>query len=148
MTALLPPAGSAGCSLPPAAGLARLTAGLGGKAATASVALPKVNLATHQQMNGLLAGLGMGIAFGPAADFTGLSPAAGYISIVEHAATLQVAERGTVGSAATGVGIAPSSLQITSGPQIDFDRPYLMLVTDTSTGEPLFFARVVNPSAA
>ena len=29
--------------------------------------------------------------------------------------------------------------------QVVFDRPYLMLVTDTATGEPLFMARVANP---
>jgi serpin B len=145
MTALLPPAGSTGCPLPPAAGLARLTAGLAGHGATANVALPKVNLATHQRMNNLLAGLGMGIAFGPDADFGGLSPAASNISIVEHAATLEVGERGTVGSAATGVGSMPSAARVVIGPSVDFDRPYLMLVTDTATGEPLFLARVANP---
>jgi hypothetical protein len=28
-----------------------------------------------------------------------------------------------------------------------FDRPYLMLVTASATGEPLFMARVANPAA-
>jgi serine protease inhibitor len=32
-------------------------------------------------------------------------------------------------------------------PQVLFDRPYLMLVTDSATGEPLFMARVANPAA-
>jgi serine protease inhibitor len=27
-----------------------------------------------------------------------------------------------------------------------FDRPYLMVVTDRSTGEPLFMARVTDPT--
>lgn len=31
------------------------------------------------------------------------------------------------------------------GMGIAFDRPYLMLVTDAETGEPLFLARVANP---
>ena len=30
---------------------------------------------------------------------------------------------------------------------IDFNRPYLMLVTDASTGEPLFLAKVADPAA-
>jgi serine protease inhibitor len=146
MTALLPPAGAAGCPLPSAAGLGRLTAGLGGSPGDARVALPKVNLTTHQRMSGLLTGLGMGIAFGPKADFGALSPAAQAISVVEHAATLKVGEQGTVGSAATGVGIASSAAPL--GRFVDFDRPYLMLVTDTASGEPLFLARVVNPAAS
>jgi hypothetical protein len=29
-----------------------------------------------------------------------------------------------------------------------FDRPYLLLVTDTATGEPLFLARVANPATS
>jgi len=31
---------------------------------------------------------------------------------------------------------------------IVFDRPYLMLVTDTATGEPLFLAEVANPTVS
>jgi serpin B len=98
-------------------------------------------------MKPLLTGLGMGIAFGSGADFTGLSPLACCISTVEHAATLHVGEKGTVGSAATGVGIAMSSGQVVRGPQVAFNRPYLMLITDTATGEPLFLARVADPAA-
>jgi serpin B len=145
MTALLPPAGSTGCRLPAAAELGRLSNDLDGPGPSAGVALPKVNLSSHQDMNGLLTGLGMGIAFSGSANFTGLSPAAANISDVEHAATLQVGEQGTVGTAATAVGIEDSAAPAVVGPQVDFDRPYLMLVTDTATGEPLFFARVTNP---
>jgi hypothetical protein len=28
-----------------------------------------------------------------------------------------------------------------------FDRPFLLLVTGTATGEPLFLARVANPAS-
>jgi serine protease inhibitor len=31
-------------------------------------------------------------------------------------------------------------------PQVRFDRPYLLVVTDRATGEPLFMARVANPA--
>jgi serine protease inhibitor len=147
MTALLPPAGSTGCQVPAAAGLAALTAGLRGPGPVTGVDLPKVSLASHREMNALLTGLGMGVAFSSCANFSGLSPAACGISIVEHAATLAVGERGTVGSAATAVGITGSSLQVVTGPRIDFDRPYLLLVTDPATGEPLFLARVADPAA-
>jgi serpin B len=88
----------------------------------------------------------MGIAFGGDADFSGLSPRACCIGAVVHAATLAVGEKGTVGSAATAVGILPSDEPV----QLDrvvFDRPYLLLVTGTATGEPLFLARVADPAA-
>ncbi|HEY2442048.1 MAG TPA: serpin family protein [Streptosporangiaceae bacterium] len=173
MTALLPPAATGRasakivehCQVPSAATLSEVTGDLAGHdpgpahgasqganppgipARLTGIALPEVNLSSHQQMNGLLAGLGMGIAFAPGADFTGLSPQAGSISLVEHAATLAVGEKGTVGTAATAVGIMPSSLSIAPRHEIVFNRPYLMLVTDTATGEPLFLARVANPAA-
>jgi len=38
----------------------------------------------------------------------------------------------------------PRTLQ--SAELVTFDRPYLMVVTDRATGEPLFMARVANPS--
>jgi hypothetical protein len=39
-----------------------------------------------------------------------------------------------------GVGAAPPARRI-----VVFDRPYLLLITGTATGEPLFLARVANP---
>ena len=150
MTALLPPAGRAegGCAAPATPVLTALRAGLAaaGAHATAGVALPTVNLSIQQDMNSLLTGLGMGLAFSPAADFGGLSAQAGNISLVEHAATLQVAERGTVGSAATAVGIMPSDAVGLTGSEILFNRPYLLVVSGTRTGEPLFLARVADPA--
>jgi serpin B len=105
-----------------------------------------VSLSSRASLKGLLSGLGMGVAFSPAADFTGLSPQACCIGLVEQAATLRVGEKGTVASAATAVGMAPTAVRVQPS-QIVFDRPYLLLVTDTATGEPLFLARVANPAA-
>jgi serpin B len=148
MEALLPPPDSAGCALPAAAALdamtTRLTSGQPG-ALTRSVSFPRVNIATQVSMEPVLTGLGMGVAFGHAADFTGLSKQACCIGLVEHAATLDVGEKGTVASAATAVGAIASSARVMP-PKVTFDRPYLMVVTDRATGEPLFMARVANPA--
>ena len=148
LLALLPPAGVAGgCALPSAGTMTSLRGALGaeGGAASTAVALPRVDLSTKADLKGLLAGLGMGVAFTSAADFGELSPQACCIGLVEHAATLQVGEKGTVASAATAVGLMPTDAQ--ADPPLVFDRPYLLLVTDTQTGEPLFLARVADPSA-
>jgi serine protease inhibitor len=161
MTALLPPAGSGSCALPTAAGLASVTAklaagGTGAKPGTsvpgnlAAVYLPKVNLAVNGatgDMKPVLTSLGMGQAFSDAADFTGLSPQAGKLAFVQQAATLQVAEKGTVGAAAAAVGAYPASAEY-DPVTIQFDRPYLMLVSAKATGEPLFLAEVDNPAAS
>jgi serine protease inhibitor len=150
MIALLPASASgpglASCPDLPAAALAALISGLGssGSGGDTGVALPKVSLSSSANMMTLLASLGMGVAFGPQADFTGISPRAGSIGLIVHAATLQVDEQGTVASAATavgvGVGAAPPARRT-----VVFDRPYVLLITDTATGEPLFLARVANP---
>jgi serpin B len=153
MEALLPPPGSAGCALPAAAALGAMTSRLASGPAsgqsgtlTRSVSFPKVKMATQVSMEPVLRGLGMGVAFTSAADFTGLSPQACCIGLVEHAATMDVGEKGTVASAATAVGMQASSARVMS-PQVRFDRPYLMVVTDRTTGEPLFMARVADPSS-
>jgi serine protease inhibitor len=148
MTALLPPAVQAmdGCQGLTASVLASVMHALGSRAHRfeASVDLPEVSLSSQQDMNKLLTQLGMGIAFSQdQADFTGISPSAGPIGHVVHAATLRVSSAGTLASAATAVTLLPTAAY--GGPTISFSRPYLMLITATKTGEPLFLASVANP---
>ena len=156
MTALLPPAGSGSCALPSQAGLGTLAGALrasGGAARAelpAAVALPKVNLSTggsFGDMKPVLERLGMGLAFTASADFSALSQSACCIGFVQQAATLQVGEKGTVAAAAAATGVVPTSGMVVAR-TIVFDRPYLMLVTDTATGEPLFLAEVANPTVS
>ena len=148
MLALLPPAGPAGavpsgCELPTPAEVATL-AGDVGTAPHLVISIPKVKLATSASLRPVLTGLGMGIAFGGSADFSGLSPQACCIGFVQHAATLDMAEKGTVASAATAVGVLPSAAAIT----LDFDRPYLLVLRDALTGEPIMLAWVADPAAS
>jgi serpin B len=153
MTALLPPTGSGSCALPSQASLTTITRSLdGSQAGLANVSLPKVNLDTSGatgDMKPALERLGMGVAFGPGADFTGLSPQACCIGFVQQAATLQVGEKGTVGAAAAAVGVvAAASMAPVQVVTVTFNRPYLLLITAKATGEPLFLARVDNPTAS
>lgn len=152
MTALLPPSGSGACALPSQATLLTIAVELGaaGSANQAQALLPKVNLRTdgaQGNMEPVLKRLGMSLAFTDAADFTALSDKACCIGFVQQAATLQVGEKGTVASAAAAVGMEPASARVMGSP-IVFDRPYLMLVTDSATGEPLFLASVANPTVS
>lgn len=152
MTALLPPSGSATCALPSQTDLRTIAARLNGKgmAGIAEVSLPRVNLSTdgsQGDMKPVLLRLGMGQAFSTTADFTALSRQACCIGFVQQAATLRVGEKGTVASAAAGTGAIPTSA-IPGQKFVTFDRPYLMLVTDTSTSEPLFLAKVDDPTAS
>jgi serine protease inhibitor len=152
MTALLPPPGAGSCALPGQAALRTMTAALSGPAGSADtvrVSLPKVNLDTNGttgDMSPVLKALGMGQAFTDAADFLGLSQRACCIGFVQQAATLQVGEKGTVASAAAAVGIIAASSVEAPPHTVVFNRPYLMLVTDAATGEPLFLAKVADPT--
>jgi serpin B len=154
MTALLPPAGSAPCALPSQAALTSIGRSFDGAGTgLADVSLPKVNLDTTGgvgDMKPVLERLGLGVAFSQQrADFTGLSPQACCIGFVQQAATLQVGEKGTVGAAAAAVGIAAASAMVAPRAiAITFNRPYLLLITATATGEPLFLAEVDNPTAS
>jgi serine protease inhibitor len=153
MTALLPPSGSGSCALPSQAALSAMTSTLDSpRAENANVWLPKVNLDTSGGVGDMaptLKKLGMGVAFGEQADFTGLSPEAAYIGFVQQAATLQVGEKGTVGAAAAAVGIVASAGRAPiKAVNVTFNRPYLMLITAEETGEPLFLAEVDNPLAS
>jgi serine protease inhibitor len=149
MVALLPPAAASACAMPTATALGTVTGALAAGSAgnvARDVYLPRADLSSDVSMKSLLTGLGMGVAFTSSADFTGLSPQACCIGLVQQADTLRVGEQGTTASAATAVGVMPGAAMV-GPPPVNFDRPYLMLVTDAATGEPLFMARVANPAA-
>jgi serine protease inhibitor len=112
---------------------------------TIDLRLPAVDLQYSTELSAPLITLGMGPAFGPGADFTALSPAAGPISFVNHRATLTVGEKGTEASAATATGNYALSAPI-AHTTITFNHPYLMLIRDTSTNEPLFLAHITDPA--
>ncbi|MFL6078188.1 MAG: serpin family protein [Mycobacteriales bacterium] len=113
--------------------------------ASMALALPKVDLRWRGELTPVLTALGMGPAFGAGADFTGVSNDAGKIGFVMHAATMAVDEKGTEASAATAVGLRATAIARAPELKVTFDRPYLLVVRDTTTGEPLFIARVTDP---
>jgi serpin B len=149
MLALLPPvsgpgraAAVRGCQVPTSTELRTLLRGFARPGEGHEIALPKVKLGSSEPLKGVLTQLGMGLAFSGRANFTGISPQAWRLGFVQHAATLSVDENGAVASAATAVGILPTAL---TTPLI-FDRPYLLIIRDMLTGEPLMMAWVANPS--
>jgi serpin B len=146
MLALLPPPGK-GCQLPPATSLSALALQASGLGATrAAIGLPEVNLSGSESLRPALTGLGLGAAFGPGANFKGISAQACCLGNVAHAATLQVTAAGTIASAATGVSVQPGAA---APPRhvLRFSRPYLLALLDTVTAEPLMLAWVANPAA-
>jgi serine protease inhibitor len=149
MLALLPPPGGGGraaavegCKVPSGTELRALLHGLRRPGEGHQIALPKVKLGSSESLKAVLTRLGMGLAFSGRANFSGTSPQAWRIGFVQHAATLSIDENGAVASAATAVGVQATALPI----PLVFDRPYLLIIRDTLTGEPLMMAWVANPS--
>ncbi len=121
----------------------------GAKDTKANLFLPKFKLATSYDLVKPMNQLGMVDAFDKKADFKvmyGETPVK--ISQIKHKATLEVDEMGSVASAVTAVEINALSADIGEPlPQIRFDRPFLVLIRENTTGTNLFMGRINNPTA-
>ena len=107
-----------------------------------TVGLPRFTSSYGTSLIGALRSMGMGIAFGPSADFSALAPGFS-VNVVEHKTVVEVDETGTVAAAATGIGVA------TVAPQqytITMDHPFFYAIRDDKTGELLFIGVLMNPS--
>ncbi|NDJ76169.1 MAG: serpin family protein [Chloroflexi bacterium] len=95
-----------------------------------------------------LAGMGMAVAFGPGASFSGMTGSSGlFISSVIHQATVTVDHKGTEAAAATavimGLGGGPGAEDPV---RLTLDRPFIYLIMDTGTNSVLFMGRVLDPA--
>ena len=101
--------------------------------------LPRFKLEYEVKLNDTLKTLGMEVAFGGGADFTGMGPSL-FISEVRHKAFVEVNEEGTEAAAVTvvvGVESAPPSFIV--------DRPFFFAIYDDRTKSILFMGVVVEP---
>jgi serpin B len=108
------------------------------------VELPRFTARSRFGLSGALSKLGMPLAFGAGADFSGLTTAEHFqINQVAHEAFADVNEEGTEAAAATAVEIAKGD-----GPQPRFfhaDHPFFFVIRDTTTGTILCLGRVTDP---
>ena len=110
------------------------------------VSLPKFTTTVRFELKKPLKKMGMPMAFGPGADFSGMNGTPGdlFISKVIHKAFVDVNEEGTEAAAATAVimirGAAPAP-----PPVFRADHPFIYLIRDRKSGSILFMGRVVNP---
>lgn len=107
---------------------------------------PKFKFSYENTLNDELSDLGMGIAFTDKADFTGINPDGNLlISAVKHKSFIEVNEEGTEAAAATSVGVSVTSMPILQ--EIKFDKPFVFLIREESTGLILFVGLVSDPTA-
>jgi serpin B len=134
--AVLPPEGTDPCAVD-AATLATLRAA---EPAGVTLQLPRLAIRQTHELRDVLAAMGLPLE----GDFSALGRHDLGISQVVQKTFLDVDEEGTEAAAATGVVVEVTGA--VDNPVV-FDRPFLLLLTDTETGSPLFVAAVHDPSA-
>jgi serpin B len=135
--AVLPPEGTGPCDVDPG----RLTALRHGPARNVAVALPRLHIEqSHELLNDLV-----DLGLRENGDYSGLGDGGLGIARVVQKTYLDVDEQGTEAAAATGIAMETSAPVITGS--VVFDRPFLLLLTDTATQSPLFVTVVQDPSA-
>jgi len=109
--------------------------------------LPRFTLDFSHSLKEPLERMGMGIAFQfPGAEFAPMGSPQFYIGDVLHKTRLEVDEEGTVAAAGTAI-----VMETTAAPRrgerktLVFDRPFALLLCDTSTGAVLFAGVVYEP---
>jgi serpin B len=107
--------------------------------------LPKFKFTSHFKLKPNLSNLGMAVAFGSEADFSGMNGTGGLvISDVIHQAFVGLDEKGTEAAAATAVVVGPPSIPPVEA-ELNLDRPFLFLIRDIPTGAVLFLGRLADP---
>ena len=111
---------------------------------TVHAALPKFSVEYDCNMNDILQQMGLTDAFNPAlADFSGIADYPLFINQVLHKTRLVVDEKGTKAGAATAVG--PDAGYMTKETQeVYLDRPFIYLLIDCQTQQPLFIGTVME----
>ena len=124
--------------------------GCGEYAYQAHLFLPKFGTETRAELSRPLMAMGMPLAFGSSADFSGMTKEdALYIGTVIHQANIDVDERGTEAAAATAVGMDTGGC---TGPQpatlktFRVNKPFVYFIRDLQTGAILFMGRVTDPT--
>lgn len=113
-----------------------------------SVVVPKVKLEYKADLERILPGMGMAIAFDPTrADFSGLlqTDEPLYIGTVKHKTFLSIDEDGTEASAATMVAAMAGSARPSDPFTFVADHPFLVAIRDETTGTLLFLGAILDP---
>jgi serine protease inhibitor len=107
------------------------------------LSMPPFKFEYEKKLNDILSGMGMGVAFDPNnADFSKINATAQlFISEVKQKTFVEVNEEGTEAAAATSVNVGVTS----AGDFLIFNRPFIFVIREFSTGTILFIGKVENP---
>ena len=115
------------------------------RATEGHVALPRFKIAYEARLNQALEALGMAVAFGSRADFSGMGVGAVRIDEVRHKTLVEVNEEGAEAAAATSVSMVRASFVPQRTFSMVVDRPFFCAIRDDQTGAILFMGSIVEP---
>ncbi|HGE69682.1 TPA: serpin family protein [Candidatus Poribacteria bacterium] len=105
-----------------------------------TIVLPKFKVNYDVVLNDTLKELGMEIAFGSEADFSGLCKEKVFIDEVKHKTIMEVNEEGTEAASVTSV-----EMKMNGTPKFVINRPFFCAIVDNTTGLILFVCYVIDP---
>ena len=112
------------------------------------LSMPRFRTEAAFSLGDALVAMGMGDAFSPAADFSGMTEKeALYVDSVIHKSFIVVDEAGTEAAAATAVAVAARAAPPKDPIPVRADRPFLYAIRHARTGAVLFLGRLVQPGA-
>ncbi|XP_077378695.1 serpin A3-3-like [Festucalex cinctus] len=110
-----------------------------------NIFVPKFSIKTDYSLKEVLTEMGMTHMFDDRADLSGISGGKKlFVSGAVHQAALDVDEAGATAAAATGIGITLTSLQLV--PELKFNHPFMLLITENATDDILFLGKIINPN--
>jgi serpin B len=109
--------------------------------------LPKFRVEAQFLLGDTLRALGIDLAFGPGADFSGICDEPLHIDQAIHKAFIDVDEQGTEAAAATAAVARVMAMRRQPAQRVAFtaDRPFLFAVIETPAGLPLFLGQYTGP---
>lgn len=112
-----------------------------------TLALPRFRREGEFSLTPVLGRLGIRLAFGREADFTGITTAERlFISAVRHKAYIDVNEQGTEAAAATAVVMTSLAMRAPApAVSVTVDHPFVFAITDTASGLVLFLGQITSP---
>jgi serpin B len=108
-----------------------------------TIALPRFRVESSAELAPVLGRLGIGAAFGPAADFSGVSAAESLrLGFMAHSAYVDVDEEGTEAAAAVASGFTPIARRTA---ELAVNRPFIFAIADMESGATYFLGQVTYP---